>query len=70
MTLVPTVGDGRDASLSMAARKAASVLPEPVGATTRACSPRAIAAHACDCTGVGEAKTLANHSRVAAENSV
>lgn len=54
----------------MADRNAESVLPEPVGATTRACSPRAIVAHASVWTGVGAAKTLANHSRVAAEKSV
>ena len=40
------VGHGSAASRSSADRNAASVLPAPVGATTRVCSPRAIASHA------------------------
>ena len=54
---------------SMADRKDASVLPEPVGAMTRAFSPRPIAAQARSCTGVGPAgKALRNQVRVAGEN--
>ena len=43
--------------------------PEPVGATTRACCPFAIAAHAPSCAGVGARKAPTNHSRVAAPNA-
>ncbi len=57
-------------SRSMAKRKAASVLPEPVGAMTSALSPRAMACHASACTGVGASKARANHSRTGAENSI
>ena len=42
-------------------KNAASVLPEPVGATTSAFSPSEIARHACSCTAVGAAKTSPNH---------
>src|SRR5699024_3444955 len=52
---------------SIALRKAARVLPDPVGATTRVSSPRSIASHAATCAGVGAAKDSANHSRVAGE---
>src|SRR5450631_2548108 len=48
-------------------RKAASVLPEPVGATTRVFSPRPMASHACTWAGVGVAKAEVNHARVTAE---
>ena len=41
------------ASWSIAHRNAASVLPEPVGAEIRTCSPEAIAGHACSCAAVG-----------------
>jgi len=37
----------------MADRKAASVLPEPVGAAISVCRPAAIAGHAAACAGVG-----------------
>ena len=50
---------------SIAARKAASVLPEPVGAKTRALSPFAIAAQPSRCAFVGASKVSANHSRTA-----
>ena len=69
-TRVPAV-DGRgslSASRSIAHRKAASVLPEPVGAMTSVLSPSAIAAHAWAWAGVGSAKVPANHSRVSALN--
>ncbi len=55
---------GSFAILSIAYRNAASVLPEPVGAEIRTCSPEAIAGHAWACAGVGSAKALLNHSRV------
>ena len=53
----------------MADRKDASVLPEPVGAMTRAFSPRPIVAQARSCTGVGPVgKVSRNQVRVAEEN--
>jgi len=42
----PEAGVGSVASLSIAHRNAARVLPDPVGAMTRACSPLPIASHA------------------------
>ena len=42
-------------------RNAASVLPEPVGATTSACSPAPIASQAPDLGGGGSANAAANH---------
>ena len=53
---------------SRAQRKADSVLPEPVGATTSACWPEEMASHAPSCAVVGAAKAPANHSRVAGVN--
>ncbi len=50
-------------SRSSAHRNAASVLPDPVGADSSTCSPRAIAGHACAWAGVGAAKAASNHSR-------
>ncbi len=52
-------------SLSKAQRKAASVLPDPVGAMTNALSPAEIACQAPCCACVGAAKTSSNHVRVA-----
>ena len=55
----------------MADRKDASVLPEPVGAMTRAFSPRPIAAQARYCTVVGPVgKAPRNQVRVVEENPV
>ena len=54
-----------DKSRSSAHRNAASVLPEPVGATTRACDPEEMAFHAPSWAGVGAEKAPRNHSRVA-----
>lgn len=54
-----------DAAESIAARNAAGVLPESVGATTSACRPRFIAGHASTCAAVGAAKTESNHARTA-----
>ena len=69
-TRVPArAGLGSDeASLSMAHRNAASVLPEPVGAITSVLSPSAMADHASACAAVGAAKVPVNHSRVSALN--
>ena len=50
---------------SIAARNAASVFPDPVGARTRALSPAAIAGHASSCARVGAANVASNHARVA-----
>ena len=57
-------GTGAVSSRSIDHRNAASVLPDPVGATTSACRPARIASHAPCCAGVGSAKAAANHSRV------
>ena len=64
---VGSAGGGSAASRSSAHRNAASVLPEPVGATTSACRPACAAAHAPSCAGVGAAKAPRNQSRVAGE---
>ncbi len=54
---MPDGSDGsRCASRSIAQRNAARVLPDPVGATTRACRPCAIADHAPACAGGGRAE--------------
>ena len=51
------------ASESMAARNAASVFPEPVGAAISACPPLAIAGQASSCAGVAPpGNVLANHA--------
>src|ERR1700677_320539 len=55
---------------SIAARKAASVLPEPVGAAMRVWRPALIAGQASACAGVGEAKLSANQSATAGWNRV
>src|SRR5262245_48301525 len=52
----------------MAHRKAASVLPDPVGAEISACRPDAIASQAPVCAAVGAANAEANQDRVAVEN--
>ena len=67
-TLVPGVCAGVRARSSIAHRNAASVLPEPVGATTRVSSPSAIAAQACACAAVGAGKVAPNQSRVSGLN--
>ncbi len=56
------------ASRSRAHRKAASVFPEPVGATTSASRPAVMASHASSWAGVAASKTSPNHARVAGEN--
>src|SRR5277367_2894441 len=55
---------------SIAARKAASVLPDPVGAAMRVWRPALIAGHASACAGVGEAKLSANQLATAGWNRV
>ena len=52
----------------MAHRNAASVLPDPVGATTSVLCPSAIADHACCWAAVGAGKVPWNHSRVSGLN--
>ena len=52
----------------MAHKNAASVLPEPVGATTSVSSPLPIACHAPAWAGVGSANAPSNQARVAGEN--
>ncbi len=52
----------------MAERKAASVLPEPVGAWMRTLPPRAIAGQPAACAGVGAENACVNQSRVAGLN--
>ncbi len=52
----------------MAHKNAASVLPEPVGATTSVSSPLPIARHAPAWACVGSANAPSNHARVAGEN--
>src|SRR6478736_2519474 len=47
-------------------RKAARVLPEPVGATTSACRSVDTASHAPACAGVGASNAPENHARVGA----
>src|ERR1700694_2413847 len=58
-------GAGENMRWSIAARKAASVLPEPVGARTRTLSPSAIAGQASSWARVGDWKVASNHARVA-----
>ncbi len=61
-------GTGVRASRSSPHRKAASVFPDPVGATTRVFSPSAIASHARVCAGVApEGNAPPNQARVAGE---
>src|SRR3954470_8621511 len=56
------------ASRSSDQRKAARVLPEPVGATSSAGSPLLIADQAPSCAGVGASNAPVNQARVASEN--
>src|SRR3954453_15261707 len=61
-------GRGSAAKRSIAHMNAASVLPDPVGALIRTCSPEAIAGHACSWAAVGASNALSNHFRTAGEN--
>src|SRR6185437_6345108 len=56
---------GRVASLSRHQRKAARVLPEPVGARRRVCSPRETASQPSSWARVGSAKVSRNQARAA-----
>ncbi len=62
-----SAGGGVEASWSRAARKAASVLPEPVGATTSTSEPSEMACHAPAWAAVGAEKAPVNQPRVAGE---
>ena len=48
-------------------RKAARVLPEPVGAMMRVLRPSRMLSHAPSCAAVGVLKVRRNHSRTGAE---
>ncbi len=61
-------GGGAAASLSIAHRNAASVLPDPVGATTSVSLPWPMARHAPAWAFVGSANAPTNQARVAGEN--
>src|SRR3989440_2332348 len=65
MRVAGFLGAGENMRWSIAARNAASVFPEPVGARTRTLSPSAIAGHASSCARVGVWKVASNHARVA-----
>jgi hypothetical protein len=52
----------------MAQRNAASVLPDPVGARSRACAPLAIASQPSSWTGVGASKEPSNQARTGGES--
>ncbi len=62
-----SAGAGAAASRSSAHKKAASVLPDPVGAMTSVSSPLPIAVQAWAWAGVGSAKTAVNQALVAGE---
>ncbi len=51
-------------------KNAASVLPLPVGAISSACSPAAIRAQPCACTGVARSNDDSNHARAAGPKGV
>ena len=53
----------------MAERKAASVLPLPVGAQIRVCSPAAMGGQPCCWAAVGSGNDVANQARTAGENA-
>src|SRR5947208_681667 len=55
-------------SRSIPQRKAASVLPEPVGARISAWSPAAIAGQPWACASVGWGKVVSNQARTGGEN--
>src|SRR5271163_2067609 len=55
-------------SWSIAARKAAKALPEPVGAATNTCCPACSAGHARSCAGVGASKVRENQAATAGWN--
>src|SRR5262249_25629783 len=67
-TRAPEVSFGVNVSRSIAARNAASVFPDPVGAIKSADSPCAIAGHPSACTRVGAPSDRSNHARTGAWN--
>ena len=70
MTFTPGSGFfSPKSSPSRAARKAASVLPEPVGASIRELWPLRRNGQLSDCTLVGLAKASVNHARVQGWNN-
>src|SRR5947207_14003360 len=68
MRVAAFLGAGENMRWSIAARNAASVFPEPVGARTRTLSPSAIAGQASSCARVGVWNVASNHARVAGLN--
>ena len=58
-------GSGENMSRSIAARNAASVLPEPVGARSRVERPATIGGQPFACAAVGAAKEASNQRRTA-----
>ncbi len=60
-------GGGAAASRSIAHRNAASVLPDPVGASSSVCRPSAIGGHPAVWAGVGASNVASNHERAAGE---
>lgn len=60
-----SAGAGENIRRSMHHRKAASVLPVPVGARISVESPRAMAGQPSSCGRVGAEKTAVNQSRTA-----
>ena len=63
---VPRINPARSTVTAPRERQRASY-PEPVGATTRAWSPRLIASHACDWTTVGSMNTSRNQDATGAK---
>src|SRR3984957_20397982 len=59
---------GENMSRLMHQRKAARVLPVPVGARIKVDSPRAMGGQPCSCGLVGAAKTASNHSQTGCAN--
>lgn len=66
-TRTPEPGRGFWPNESMAQRKAANVLPEPVGAHNNVFSPALIGAQACACAAVGVENEDSNQARTAGE---
>src|SRR5262245_42263954 len=64
-----TTGRGSRASRSRHHRKAARVLPLPVGAWMSVCRPAAISAQPPTCAGVGASNVDSNHARTAGLNA-
>src|SRR5436309_14173146 len=62
-TRTPRPAGGRRHRPSRQARKAASVLPDPVGAKISVLRPAAMEGQPCRCAGVGSPSVCRNHSR-------